>query len=93
MMKEDQEYTEMEPGALLSGEIEQTGLLSLLSQGKAPPLSRGAGRLLKGIESSGIASSPGIESLRYSWVEVSLLSYCVGIFSHCGLLRWHSTVR
>ena len=36
MMKEDQEYTEMEPGALLSGEIEQRGLLSLLSRGKEP---------------------------------------------------------
>ena len=37
MMKEDQEYTEMEPGALLSGEIEQKGLLSLLSQDKEDP--------------------------------------------------------
>ena len=76
-MKEDQEYTVMEPGALLLPRS-STGPLSLLLQGKAPALEE-RGRPLK-LEGNRIEPDriPGIESLRISWVEVSLLFYCLG---------------
>ena len=93
MMKEDQEYTEMEQGAL-SLVRTSTGGCFLYSQGKAPP----ALAIREGAPKGG----PRFDSVRFGsipeshgdslWAREPLLSYCVGIFSHCALLRWHSTV-